>query len=109
RVLVASRGRAEWRQAAVRAGEWARRELWRAEEKRLWRRHRAGEADIDAYCEDYTYLAWGAIELFQATADGSWLNWAIELTDAQTVLFHDERDGGWFSTTGTDASVLLRL
>ena len=27
----------------------------------------------------------------------------------QTELFFDERDGGWFSTTGDDPTVLLRL
>ena len=51
----------------------------------------------------------GLIELFQATGDARWLDWAIELTDVQIELFFDERDGGWFSTTGDDPSVLLRL
>jgi uncharacterized protein YyaL (SSP411 family) len=31
------------------------------------------------------------------------------LTEIQTSLFWDDADGGWFSTTGEDASVLLRL
>ena len=29
--------------------------------------------------------------------------------EAERDLFYDERDGGWFSTTGQDASVLLRV
>ena len=28
--------------------------------------------------------------------------WALDLIDTQTLLFRDERDGGWFSTTGED-------
>ena len=33
----------------------------------------------------------------------------VELQARQDALFWDEVDGGWFSTTGTDPSVLLRL
>jgi uncharacterized protein YyaL (SSP411 family) len=75
----------------------------------LLRRHRDGESAIDAFCEDYAYLAWGLSELFQATGDVRWLDWALEITRSQVELFFDERDGGWFSTTGADASVLLRV
>ncbi len=109
RTLVESPRRDEWRAAAVRAATWARHHLWRAADRRLYRRHRDGESAIDAFCEDYAYLAWGLIELFQATGDDAWLTWAQELTDVETTLFHDERDGGWFSTTGDDRSVLLRV
>jgi uncharacterized protein YyaL (SSP411 family) len=107
RVLVDSPHRDEWRTAAVRAGEWIQAHLWRAGERRLSRRD--GEGAADGFCEDYAYLVWGLVELFQATSDGRWLDWALELTAVQTELFSDERDGGWFSTTGQDASVLLRL
>ncbi len=74
----------------------------------LRRRYRAGEAAIDGYCEDYAYLVWGVLELFQADGDPDWLAWAVELQDRQDALFADPR-GGWFSTTGTDETVLLRL
>jgi uncharacterized protein YyaL (SSP411 family) len=75
----------------------------------LLRRYRDGEAAIDAFCEDYACMAWGLIELFQTTGEGEWLDWAIELADLQRERFFDDRDGGWYSTTGEDADVLLRL
>ena len=109
RVLAASPRRAEWRDAAVRAAEAVRAHLWRADTRRLLRRYRDGEAAVDAFCEDYACLAWGLVELFQATGDERWLTWALEITDTQAALFWDERDGGWFSTTGEDPSVLLRM
>ena len=83
--------------------------LWRADGKRLLRRYRDGEAAVDAFCEDYAFLVWGLLELFQASGEGRWLDHAVELTEVQTELFFDDRDGGWFSTTGDDPSVLLRL
>jgi hypothetical protein len=109
RVLVDSPRRAEWGNAAMRAAQHARARLWREADKRLWRRYRAGTAGIEAFCEDYACLTWGALELFQTTGDAAWLTWAREMVAAQSALFSDERDGGWFSTTGDDPSVLLRL
>jgi hypothetical protein len=109
RVLTASPRRDEWRQAAVRAAEAVRAHLWSAGDRRLLRRYRDGEAGVDAFCEDYAYLAFGLIELFQATGDSRWLAWALDLTAVETDLFFDEADGGWFATTGADPSVLLRL
>ena len=49
------------------------------------------------------------LELFQADGDSRWLAWARQLQASQDTLFWDEVDAGWFSTTGTDPSVLLRL
>ena len=64
---------------------------------------------LPGYAEDYAYLASGLLELFQATGDPAWLEWAITLHRRLDDLFADPVEGGWFSTTGEDASVLLRL
>jgi uncharacterized protein YyaL (SSP411 family) len=109
RTLVHSPRRTAWREAGERAAAWVQQALWNPTSRRLLRRHRDGESAIEAFCEDYAYLAWGLTELFQATGDVRWLDWALEITRSQVELFFDERDGGWFSTTGADASVLLRV
>jgi hypothetical protein len=95
--------------AARRAAEFIRGTLWNANEERLLRRYRDGDAAIDAYAEDYAFLIFGVLELFQADGDPSWLEWARTLQRRQDALFWDEEEGGWFSTTGRDPSVLLRL
>jgi uncharacterized protein YyaL (SSP411 family) len=109
RVLVGSPRREEWRQAAERAASAVRAHLWREDARRLWRRYRDGEAAVDGFCEDYACLVWGLLELTQATGKMEWLRWARELTTIQIERFHDPNDGGWFSTSGDDATVLLRL
>jgi uncharacterized protein len=109
RQLVDSPRRADWRRAAVRAAEFVHARLWQPAEGRLLRRYRDGDAAIDAFCEDYACLAWGALELFQTTGEARWLEWAETLTALQTGRFFDAGDGGWFSTTGDDPAVLLRL
>ena len=100
---------ARYLDAARHAATFIRTTLWNAEERRLLRRYRAGEAGIDAYAEDYAYLIFGLLELFQAEGDPVWLDWALELQKRQDELFWDAQDGGWFSTTGADPTVLLRL
>jgi len=119
RQMVDSPRRAEWLTAARRAAEFLHTHLWRQEDdatrplpsgaRRLLRRYRDGEAAVDAFCEDYACLTWGLLELFQAEGDSRWLDWAIELTAIEGELFFDASDGGWFSTTGEDPSVLLRI
>jgi uncharacterized protein YyaL (SSP411 family) len=102
---------------ARRAAEFVRSKLWNPSTSLragpatgvLLRRYRKGKAGVDGYAEDYAYLIFGLLELFQADGDPQWLEWALTLQDRQNALFWDPVDGGWFSTTGQDASVLLRL
>ncbi|WP_291984931.1 thioredoxin domain-containing protein [Luteitalea sp.] len=98
-----------WLRAAERAAQFLRDTVWDANRGTLLRRWRAGDAAIDGYAEDYAYLAWGLLELFEATGDASWLEWARDLQAQLDDRFWDEVAGGWFSTTGDDPSVLLRM
>jgi uncharacterized protein YyaL (SSP411 family) len=95
--------------AARKAALFVKTHLWRGQEGRLLRRYRDGEAAIDGYAEDYASLIFGLLELFQADGDASWLEWALRLQGRQDELFWDAAEGGWFSTTGADPTVLLRL
>jgi hypothetical protein len=100
---------ARYLQAARHAAEFLHVRMWNAETRTLLRRYRAGHAEIDAYAEDYAYLVAGLLDLFQADPDPEWLDWAIALQHRQDELFWDDAEGGWFSTTGLDPSVLLRM
>jgi uncharacterized protein YyaL (SSP411 family) len=95
--------------AARRAGAFIRDRMWNERSGTLLRRFREGDAAIEGYAEDYAYLIFGLLELFQADPDPRWLEWALQLQRRQDELFWDEADGGWFSTTGRDSSVLLRM
>ena len=99
---------AEYLAAARRAAGFIRARLWNGATGTLLRRYRRGDAGVEGYAEDYAYLIYGLLELFQADGDPAWLEWALTLQRRQDELFWDPVDGGWFSTTGHDASVLLR-
>lgn len=83
--------------------------IWRylrREDGRLLARYRDGEAAYLAYVDDYAYLAWGLLELYEAGFDVSHLEKAIELTHQMLDLFADEEKGGLFFY-GRDAEQLL--
>jgi uncharacterized protein len=96
-------------EVARRAARFVRERLWRAGDQTLLRRYRDGEAAIDGYAEDYASMAFGLLELFQATGEVEWLDWADTLQQRMDERFWDAESGGWFSTTGADPSVLVRL
>jgi len=96
-------------ETARRAAVFIRERMWNAGTGILLRRYRDGHAEIDGYAEDYAYLIFGLLELFQSDPQPMWLEWAIALQHRQDELFWDEQAGGWFSTTGKDPNVLLRM
>jgi hypothetical protein len=99
---------AEHLAAAQRCAGFIRERMWSDTTGRLQRRHAAGSTGIDAFAEDYAYLAWGLLELVQADGDPAWLTWARRLHETLDGAFAAPGDGGWFATTGEDPSVLLR-
>ncbi|MBK5296854.1 MAG: thioredoxin domain-containing protein [Vicinamibacteria bacterium] len=93
---------------AQRAAGFLRDQLWDDDRAVLLRRFRDGDAAVDGYAEDYAALTFGLLELFQADGDPQWLRWADRLQSVLDQRFYDPIDGGWFSTTGEDPTVLIR-
>jgi uncharacterized protein YyaL (SSP411 family) len=95
--------------AAQRCASFVKAALWDGSSGRLRRRYAGGDAGIEGFAEDYAYLIWGLVELFQADGDPGWLTWARALQHTLDRAFAAPDDAGWFATTGEDPSVLLRL
>ena len=47
--------------------------------------------------------------LYEASFDVKWLRLAEQLQATQDRLFWDDKNGGYFTSTGDDPSILLRL
>jgi hypothetical protein len=97
-----------YKAAAERAATFIFSSLYDVWSGLLKRRFRDGEARHEAHLEDYAFLAEGLLDLFEATGNPTWLEHAIDLTKAQLDLFWDVQRGGFFDTSGRDASVLVR-
>jgi uncharacterized protein YyaL (SSP411 family) len=96
---------AEYSRAAARAADFLLESL-RVPSGDLLHRYRQGEAGLNGYADDYAFLVWGLIELYEATFQVRYLREALTLTDRMVELFWDRQAGGLFFT-GTDAEELL--
>jgi uncharacterized protein len=73
---------------------------------RLLVRYREGEAAYLGYLDDYAYLVWGLIELYESTFEREYLEWAIQLTEQMIELFGDPEQGGLYFS-GHDSEQLI--
>ena len=94
---------------ARKAARFIRINLYDAESGTLHRRYRAGEAGIPGFLDDYAFLIQGLIDLYETSLEEEWLLWSMDLAERMQNSFWDERQAGFFSTTGQDKSVLLRM
>ncbi|MGD0587075.1 MAG: thioredoxin domain-containing protein, partial [Oryzomonas sp.] len=77
-------------------------ERLRREDGRLLRSFLGEASDVPAFLEDYAFLAFGLLELFEATLDTGWLAQALLLADQMLEIFLDP-DSGRFLKIGRDA------
>jgi uncharacterized protein len=75
---------------------------------RLLRTSRAGRAHLEAYLEDYAYLAEGLLDLYEAGAAESYLHAAAKFADILMADFEDRAQGGFFTTATQHESLIMR-
>lgn len=78
------------------------------EETRLLARYRDGEARYEGYLEDYAFLTWGLIEMYEATFEKKYLKKAKKLMDDTFELFWDDENGGFFINGHDSEELILR-
>jgi len=93
--------------AAARAADFIDRRLT-TDDQTLLRRYRLGEAAVDGFLEDYAYLVWGLIELYEATFDLRRLEAALDLSRTMLDLFWDSAAGGLFLSGEGHEALILR-
>ncbi|KAF9815368.1 hypothetical protein SFRURICE_011520 [Spodoptera frugiperda] len=67
------------------------------------------EEPIKGFLDDYAFLIKGLLDLYEASLDYRWLKWARDLQQKQNELFWDPVNGGYYTCSMDDASVVLRL
>jgi uncharacterized protein YyaL (SSP411 family) len=86
-------------ESANRAADFVLRECHR--EGRLLRRFAGGEAGIEGTLEDYSFLAQGLLDLFEAGAEPKRLEEAIQITTEMVKGFLDPEGGGFYTSRET--------
>jgi len=95
-------------EAAQQAEALIKAKLYQPATGKLKRRYRLGNVGIDGYLDDYAWSIRGSLDLYEASFDTNLLSWAVKLQHKQDDLFWDPKQGGYFTTTGADKSLLWR-
>jgi hypothetical protein len=64
----------------------------------MFHRFIAGEPAIPGFLDDYAFLVWGLIELYEATLEEKYLTAAIDVNEHAIKIFWDNDQGGFFFT-----------
>jgi hypothetical protein len=80
-------------------------EKMRTPSGRLCRRYRQGDVAGLGYADDYAFLIWGLLDVYETVFDLSYLSEAIRLQEDMTRIFGNP-DGG-FDYTGTDGEKMI--
>jgi uncharacterized protein YyaL (SSP411 family) len=94
---------------AARAAKFLRQNLYDPSGKILYRNYRDGRSDIEGFADDYACVVQGLLDLYEASFDVERLRFATQLQETQDRLFFDEKNGGYFSSSGKDQSVFVRM
>ncbi len=92
--------------AAIKAVNFIKNKLYL--NGKLMHRYRDGEVKVEGYLDDYAFMIWGLIELYQATLDSSYLRWGSELNQILLDKFEDKEAGGYYLTSQDARELILR-
>jgi hypothetical protein len=75
---------------------------------RLLHRYREGQAGVEANLDDYAFLVWGLIELYETVFQVEYLRAGLELTGDMVRHFWDEGSGGFYLTPDDGEGLFVR-
>ncbi|HEV2319627.1 MAG TPA: thioredoxin domain-containing protein, partial [Verrucomicrobiae bacterium] len=103
----------QYREAGEKNLRFIREHLWTSESGKngpsLFHRWREGQSDKVQLVEDYAFLLYGVIELYETTLDPANLDFAIELAEAMLDKFFDATNGGFWQSPPDSINLILRL
>uniref|UniRef100_A0A8D0H399 Spermatosis associated 20 n=1 Tax=Sphenodon punctatus TaxID=8508 RepID=A0A8D0H399_SPHPU len=110
-------GKEEYVNQAVRAANFLRSHLFDTSSGRLLRSCYRGRDNsveqstvpIQGFLEDYVFVIQALFDLYEASLNPSWLEWAVQLQHKQDELFWDAKGFAYYSSQAGDSSLLLRL
>ena len=85
-------------EAATKAAEFFLKNM-KTEKDMLYHRYAKGEKAVSGFLDDYAYLVFGLIELYEANFQEKFLQTALDLTRTMIEQFWDEQKGGFFFTS----------
>ncbi len=101
-------GEQRYLQAAVKAADFILDNV-KGEDGVLYHRYAKGERAVEAFVDDYAFLVFGFIEVYEASFEDKYLQAASALTKAMAAKFWDEKEGGFYFTAKSAEDVMPRM
>lgn len=98
----------EYLSSAIRTAEFILENLTDQNGK-LYHCFAKGEKNIEAFLDDYAFLTFGLIELFEASFEEKYLKAATSLTESMISQFWDQTNGGFYLTQDNSKNGLIRI
>lgn len=97
----------EYEDAAKKSVQFISSKMLKDGEK-LIHRYRDGEANLTSCFDDYAFIIWGLLELYETTFDIKCLELLIKLQDHSIEHFWDKEKGGFFFTPDYGEELIAR-
>jgi len=94
-------------EAAEKAAEFILKQMI-TKNGRILHRYRDGEAAIQAHIDDYAFMIWGLIELYETTFAVKHLKTAIQVNSVLVDMFWDDANGGFFVSPDDGEQLITR-
>jgi uncharacterized protein YyaL (SSP411 family) len=112
-LMIAALSRAAWifddqeyLSEATRAADFILSNMWNGE--RLLHMYRDGAQDIHGFLDDYAYLVWGLIELYQASQELRFLQTALDICKVKLDEFWDHESGGFYFSGKSSENLIAK-
>ncbi len=96
----------EYINAAKKAAEFVHKKL-RNKNSKLFKSYRNGKSGLSPHLDDYSFMVWGLLNLYEGTFNIEYLSRALELTEVMNENFSDE-NGGFFIGSKDAEKLMVR-
>jgi len=100
-------GNHSYLEGAEKAAKFIVRKL-KSPEGKLFRRYRDGQKAYSGYLDDYAFMVWGLLELYESTFDVGYLKEAVALNGIMIDQFWDKEEGGFYYTGRDNEALIVR-
>ena len=101
-------GERRYLQAAIKAADFILQEM-KSTDGKLYHRYAKGERAVSGFLDDYVYVVFGLLELYEACFDKKYMQLSVDLTKTMVAQFWDEKSGGFFFTAKSADEAVPRL
>jgi uncharacterized protein YyaL (SSP411 family) len=92
--------------AAKKSSEFVLNKI--SKDGKLLKRFRNNKAAINAHLDDYAFISWGLLEIYEASFEAEYLSKCIDLMNIMVDDYWDDKNGGFFLGSDQSEKLIVR-